>query len=366
MSRVRPVLPRLPYVPPPPPDRLDPRSITPAAAARLLETLPPDAELARALVSSYRGISPVMAHEIVFRATGSSETRAGDRERGERGAAGTRDIGVTGAVADNGLESAGLSRAWSRRSRRGRCVLADPHDPPRRGVRRQPGREHVGGAGAGGERRRSPQSGAPRSAPAASARLGGRGAGEGGAAAGGAGERVGAGGRGGAAQDRRRVDLRLSLADRARSGLAGRRRHIDPARSRSDRERERPGLLRALPQGAERGGATARLGGGESRGDRLSRSVGDIDRAGAGIFRVGGSCRGVGGASGAGSCVTAKEDDRPAPAAGARRRPWEQRLRRPQRPPERARHLRHRRAGRHLAACARRRRLARGDPLAIP
>jgi predicted ribosome quality control (RQC) complex YloA/Tae2 family protein len=78
MSRVRPVLPRLPYTPPPPPDRLDPRSITPSAAARLVATLPPDAELARALVNSYRGISPVMAHEIMYRAAGSSETRAGD------------------------------------------------------------------------------------------------------------------------------------------------------------------------------------------------------------------------------------------------------------------------------------------------
>lgn len=78
MSRVRPVLPRLPYGPPPPPDRLDPRSITPAAVARLLEALPPNAELARALVSSYRAISPVMANEIVFRATGSSGTRAGE------------------------------------------------------------------------------------------------------------------------------------------------------------------------------------------------------------------------------------------------------------------------------------------------
>jgi predicted ribosome quality control (RQC) complex YloA/Tae2 family protein len=77
MSRVRPVLPRLPYLPPPPPDRLDPRSITPAAVAQLLEALPPDAELARALVSTYHGISPVMAREIVFRATGASETHAG-------------------------------------------------------------------------------------------------------------------------------------------------------------------------------------------------------------------------------------------------------------------------------------------------
>jgi predicted ribosome quality control (RQC) complex YloA/Tae2 family protein len=78
MSRVRSVLPRLPYVPPPPPDRRDPRSITPAFTAQLLESLPPDAELARALISAYHGISPVMAHEIVFRATGSSDTHAGD------------------------------------------------------------------------------------------------------------------------------------------------------------------------------------------------------------------------------------------------------------------------------------------------
>ena len=34
-------------------------------------------------------------------------------ERGERGVAGTRDTGVAGAFADNGLESAGLSRARS-------------------------------------------------------------------------------------------------------------------------------------------------------------------------------------------------------------------------------------------------------------
>jgi predicted ribosome quality control (RQC) complex YloA/Tae2 family protein len=45
---------------------------------RLLDALPPNAELARALINSYRGISPVMANEIVFRATGSAETRAGD------------------------------------------------------------------------------------------------------------------------------------------------------------------------------------------------------------------------------------------------------------------------------------------------
>ena len=75
MSRVRQVLPRLPYVPPPPPDRIDPRAITPANALRLLESLPPGAELARSLVSSYRGMSPAMAREIVFRVTGTSDAR---------------------------------------------------------------------------------------------------------------------------------------------------------------------------------------------------------------------------------------------------------------------------------------------------
>ena len=78
MSRVRRVLPRLPYVAPPPPDRLDPRGITPADAMRLLATLPSGAELARSLVNSYRGISPIMAREIVFRASGASDARVGD------------------------------------------------------------------------------------------------------------------------------------------------------------------------------------------------------------------------------------------------------------------------------------------------
>src|SRR6185436_5795676 len=53
MSRVRSILPRLPYIPPPPPDRLDPRSITPASAAQMLQSLPLDAGLARALISAY-------------------------------------------------------------------------------------------------------------------------------------------------------------------------------------------------------------------------------------------------------------------------------------------------------------------------
>ncbi len=77
MSRVRTVLPRRPYTPPPPPDRLDPRTINRADAERLLSALSPDVELARAFVSAYRGISPAMAREIVFRISGDAGSTAG-------------------------------------------------------------------------------------------------------------------------------------------------------------------------------------------------------------------------------------------------------------------------------------------------
>jgi predicted ribosome quality control (RQC) complex YloA/Tae2 family protein len=77
MSRVRPILPRLPFLPPPIPDRRDPRAITAEEAARVVRELPPDADLARGLVSAYRGLSPVMAREIVFRLTGTIDARAG-------------------------------------------------------------------------------------------------------------------------------------------------------------------------------------------------------------------------------------------------------------------------------------------------
>ncbi|MBA2596243.1 MAG: NFACT family protein [Chloroflexia bacterium] len=78
MSRVRQVLPRLPYIPPPPPDRLDPRSISVAEATRFLAGVAPDADLARVLVSHYRGISPLMAREIVYQISGRTGVRGND------------------------------------------------------------------------------------------------------------------------------------------------------------------------------------------------------------------------------------------------------------------------------------------------
>ncbi len=72
MSR-RSVQPHEPYELPPPQQKRDPRTAT---AAGMLE-LPEAPDLARALVGAYRGISPLAAREIVFRATGRANTLPG-------------------------------------------------------------------------------------------------------------------------------------------------------------------------------------------------------------------------------------------------------------------------------------------------
>ncbi|MCC6313771.1 MAG: NFACT family protein [Thermomicrobiales bacterium] len=77
MSRVRPVLPRRPYVPPPPIAKPDPRRLTGAAAAMLLANADPQTILARLLVESFRGISPQMAREIAYRTTGDAAATTG-------------------------------------------------------------------------------------------------------------------------------------------------------------------------------------------------------------------------------------------------------------------------------------------------
>ncbi len=77
MSRVRPVLPRLPYVPPPPIDKPDPRRLTASEAARLLQAAPPDAALAQVLVQRLRAVSPQMAREIAHRTAGGAAATVG-------------------------------------------------------------------------------------------------------------------------------------------------------------------------------------------------------------------------------------------------------------------------------------------------
>jgi predicted ribosome quality control (RQC) complex YloA/Tae2 family protein len=86
MSRVRPVAPRLAYVPPPLDERGDPRRLSTAEAAMLLAAERPEARLAKVLPSRLRGISPQMAREIAFASAGSIEATVGDA-RGDGGAA---------------------------------------------------------------------------------------------------------------------------------------------------------------------------------------------------------------------------------------------------------------------------------------
>lgn len=78
MSRVRPVLPRLPYVPPPVPDKPDPRQFTSASAERLTGTAKPSDKLADTCVRGLRGLSPQMGREIAFQVTGSVSARVSE------------------------------------------------------------------------------------------------------------------------------------------------------------------------------------------------------------------------------------------------------------------------------------------------
>lgn len=76
MSRVRQALPGLPFVPPPAQDKIDPAQLTEEAlAARLSQLAGP---LDKALAASIRGLSPIAAREIAFRATGLHRTELAD------------------------------------------------------------------------------------------------------------------------------------------------------------------------------------------------------------------------------------------------------------------------------------------------
>jgi predicted ribosome quality control (RQC) complex YloA/Tae2 family protein len=78
MSRVRPIAPKRPFTDPPvPPDRLDPRRLTAQATQELFSQSPAGTRVAQLLSRELRGVSPQMAREIVFLATGSTETTAG-------------------------------------------------------------------------------------------------------------------------------------------------------------------------------------------------------------------------------------------------------------------------------------------------
>ena len=76
MSRVRQALPGLPFVPPPVQDKLDPASLTEGELADRLKAL--SGPLDKALSNVIRGLSPVAAKEIAFRAAGLHRAELGD------------------------------------------------------------------------------------------------------------------------------------------------------------------------------------------------------------------------------------------------------------------------------------------------
>ena len=74
MSPHRPIQPHQDYLPPPPQAKADPRYVSPEALERALAGL--DGPLWQALVHLYRGVSPLLAREIAFRAGGPPERPA--------------------------------------------------------------------------------------------------------------------------------------------------------------------------------------------------------------------------------------------------------------------------------------------------
>lgn len=74
MSRVRTLLPDQLYVPLPPQPKLDPTDLDEARARHLVGTARDGTPLWRVLVNGVRGISPLLAKEVAFRATGEVAT----------------------------------------------------------------------------------------------------------------------------------------------------------------------------------------------------------------------------------------------------------------------------------------------------
>jgi len=80
-SRYRVVLPGQPYTPPPAQHKAEAQDLTPGQLTRLLEQVEGEPTLWRRLVATLRGVSPIMAKEVVYRATGEVAAPAADSRR---------------------------------------------------------------------------------------------------------------------------------------------------------------------------------------------------------------------------------------------------------------------------------------------
>ncbi len=81
MTRARVVLPRQPYVAPPPIERPAPDELAEPLLESLLAGTPADRPVWRVLTGGLRGLSPLAAREAVYRALGDAEATVGEVER---------------------------------------------------------------------------------------------------------------------------------------------------------------------------------------------------------------------------------------------------------------------------------------------
>ncbi|CAN5594892.1 NFACT RNA binding domain-containing protein [soil metagenome] len=73
MSRVRPILPHLPYQLPPAGDRLDPRLVTEDDVRQLIASADPSTKISACLTSGIAALSPQMARDAVYHLSGTTE-----------------------------------------------------------------------------------------------------------------------------------------------------------------------------------------------------------------------------------------------------------------------------------------------------
>jgi predicted ribosome quality control (RQC) complex YloA/Tae2 family protein len=81
LSRSRPILPGRPYTPPPPQAKLPPAELTEHRLREILAGREPETQVWQALVGGLRGISPLLAREISFRALGQPRATVAQVER---------------------------------------------------------------------------------------------------------------------------------------------------------------------------------------------------------------------------------------------------------------------------------------------
>ena len=101
INRYRTVLPRHPYRPPPPQDKLDPCQLTADDVRTACRTGNTIAPLWRALVGSLRACSPLLAKEVAFRATGDAEATVAETHDWSAVAAALADLFAAAAAGDS-------------------------------------------------------------------------------------------------------------------------------------------------------------------------------------------------------------------------------------------------------------------------